>query len=403
MSTAFVIQLDPTCKQTTALARAAGCARFAYNWGLVEWERQYKEGLKPSWSKVQKAFNEIKKDEFPWIYDSPKDANQHAFVDLGKAYSNYFSSLNGTRIGPKMGHPKKHKKGVNDSFYISNDKFHFAKKGKFVKLPVIGTVKLHKGRRIEGKILGASVSRVADRWFLSVQVECENRVPNTPLREITGVDLGLKTAVVTSYGEEFQAPKPLKASLKKLRRANKSLHRKVKGSKNRRKAALKCAKIHYRIANQREDFMHKTTTRLCRENQTVIAETLNVAGMLKNHKLARALSDVGFGMFRTFLTYKAEKFGCNLILADQWFPSSKRCHMCGNVKENLDLSERTYICDQCGLVEDRDRNAALNLELYPGLLGNIKPVDTKVSTQRPKLSKLSERSRNRTGSLVRSK
>ena len=382
MILAHQIALDPTCKQANAFARAAGCARFAYNWGLAEWKTQYAAGAKPSAASIKKQFNEIKEIEFPWIYDSPKDANQQAFTDLGNAFNNFFKSVKGERKGRRASFPKFHKKGRRDSFYVSNDKFSFD--GKSVRLPVIGRVKIREALRFTGKILSARISRTADKWFISVQVECEARVPNTPKYETSGVDLGVKTFAVVSTGQELQAPKPLFVALKSLKRASRILARRKKGSNNRRKAAMRVARIHARVANVRKDFVGKVTTRLCRENQTVVIEDLHVAGMVRNHKLARAVSDVGFGMFRQQMQYKSEKFGCALIVADRWFPSSKRCHMCGNVKEELSLSERTYVCEACGLVEDRDVNAAINLEQYPRLVGNLTPVDTRTKVRRPK-------------------
>ena len=163
------------------------------------------------------------------------------------------------------------------------------------------------------------------------------------------------------------------------------MHRREKGSRNRHKARLHVARIHERVANIRKDFMHKITTRLCRENQAVCIEDLNVKGMMANHCLARAISDVGFGMFRQFVTYKGPIYGCEVIIADRFFPSSKRCSRCGHVKEVLSLSERTYTCDVCAMVKDRDENAALNLESYPRLAGNGRkatPTDDSSSTLR---------------------
>ena len=243
--------------------------------------------------------------------------------------------------GPKTEHPKKHKKGKNDSFYVLNAEVHF--EGKSVILPVIGKIKLYEELRYVGKILSARVKRIADKWFISVQVEGEFRVPNTPKREIVGIDLGIKTAIKPSQGKEFNSPKPLKKLLKKIKKQHRIVSRRKKGSSNRRKAVKKLARTYAHIANVRKDFVHKATTQLCRENQAVVIEDLNVAGMMKNHCLALAISDVGFGMIREQIMYKAEKFGCSLYIADRWFPSSKRCHMCGEKKEHFDLSERTYI------------------------------------------------------------
>ena len=387
MILAHSIALDPTEKQKNALAKAAGCARFSYNWGLAEWQRQYKLGLKPTANKVKKAFNGIKEKEFPWIYDSPKDANQEAFSDLGSAFSNFFKSLNGGRKGRKIWYPQFKKKGkCSDSFGISNDKFHFHKDAKRVYLPVIGSVKIKERLRFQGKILGARVKRVAGQWFLSVQVEGHFERPTAFLNPIAGIDLGIKTAVVSSRQEPILAPKPLKANLQRLKRANRKLHRRKKGSKNRHKARIQVARVHQRVTNIRKDFLHKVTTQLARENQANVIEDLNVAGMLKNHKLSRAISDVGFGLFRQYMTYKAPIFGSELIVADRWFPSSKTCHVCLEKNEHLTLSDREWCCEGCGVVHDRDDNASKMLELYPGLLGNGKsqklqtPMDDHAAT-----------------------
>ena len=392
MKLAHVIELKPTIKQRNAFSRSVGVARFTFNWALAEWNRQHKEGQKPSANGLKKKFNGLKETAFPWIYKSPRDANSQPFADLNTAFRNFFSSLKGDRKGRKVGRPRFKKKGRKDSFYVANDKFHFHKDEKRVYLPLIGSVKIKERLRFAGKILSGRVKRVADRWYLSVQVDVDvekTRPRTTPIRPIIGVDLGIKTAVVPSQGEPRSAPKPLKEALVQLRRSNRALHRRKRGSRNRHKAQLRVAKIHQRIASVRKDFLHKITTQLCRENQAVVIEDLNVAGMVRNHKLSRALSDVGLGVFKPMMLYKAEKFGCEIIVADRWFPSSKRCHGCGSVKDVLSLGERKYICDKCGLVEDRDKNAALNLEQYPRLEGNwdreIRTLgDDRVSTRSAK-------------------
>jgi len=388
MNLGHVIVLDPTAIQANAMARAAGAARFTYNWARAEWQRQYETGQKPTANRLQKQFNAIKREQFPWIMESPKDANSHAFTDLGAAYSNFFKSLKGERKGRRVGYPKFRRKGANDSFYVASEMFRFSDDGKRVRLPVIGWVKIHEPLRLHGKIVAGRVRRVAGKWQLSVQVEMEARVPTTPIREVVGVDLGVKTAIVPSVGNPIDSPKPLKKMLVKLRRANRILHRRKEGGRNRYKARIRLARIHKHIADVRKDFMHKVTTKLCRETQVVVIENLNVAGILRNRKVARAVADVGMGMFRRFLEYKGPIFGCEIIVADRWFPSSKRCHGCDNVKKELDLSERTYTCEFCGLVCDRDKNAALNLEQYPRLEGNWDreirtPGDDQASIPRP--------------------
>ena len=366
-----VIALQLTVWQTIACSRAAGCARFAYNWALEEWTRQYRAGGKPNANKLKKQFNKIKGDLFPWIYDSPKDANQEAFADIGTAFKNFFESLSGKRKGPKIGYPVKKKKFEHDSFYVSNDHFKMDPGGKYVTLPKIGRVRIRETLRFQGKIMGARVTRVADRWYLSVQVECgEVKRPATHKVKVLGVDLGIKTTIFTSEGEPISGPTPLKKALKQLRRTQRKAARRVKGSKNQIDAYLQIAKINARVVNVRRDFQHKITTKICRENQTVVIEDLNVEGMKRNRRLARALHDIGFATILRFLGYKGPLHGTHIIQASRWFPSSKRCSHCGNVKEHLDLSERIYRCDACGFVCDRDLNAALNLKQYPGLPGN---------------------------------
>jgi putative transposase len=389
MILAHEIALDPTEKQKIALSKAVGCARFAYNWGLAEWKRQYELGLKPNANKIKKAFNAIKKTEFPWIYESPKDANQEAFSDLGSAFGNFFKSLKGERSGPKIHYPNFKKKGKSkDAFSVSNDKFHF-ESDKRVRLPVIGSVKIRESLRLQGKILGGRVKRVADKWFLSVQVEGNFKREPAFIHLIAGIDLGIRTAVVSSQQGKLISPNPLKAALIKLKKANRKLHRRKKGSANRHKAKIQVARIHRRVANIRKDFMHKVTTQLVRENQTNVIEDLNVSSMLKNHKLARAISDVGFGLFRQFMAYKSLLFGGELIVADRWFASSKTCSDCLEKNEDLTLSDREWVCERCSVVHDRDENAAKMLEMYPRLLGeqgiqSRTPMDDYTSTPRVK-------------------
>lgn len=373
-----VIRLDPTVKQAQAMQRAAGVARFTYNWGLAEWTRQYRAGEDPTAAKLKKQFNAVKGEQFPWVYESPRDANSQAFVDLGQAFQNFFDSCSGKRQGPKIRYPAFHRRGEHDAFYVANDKFSMRRRGRrgVVRLPVIGNVRTFEHLRFQGKIMSGRVYREADKWFIAVgvQVPVEDvlRAPEHK-HEIAGVDLGLKTAVFPSRGEPIDAPKPLKANLRQLRRANRSLHRRVKGGQNRAKARAQVARVHQRIANVRKDFWHKITTRLCRENQAVVIEDLSPSFMLRNRKTARAASDVGLGRFRPMMLYKASVHGSEIIVADRFFPSTQRCSRCGHIKtgdKKQVWGDSVYICEVCGFVEDRDRNGSMNLEQYPGLPGN---------------------------------
>ena len=403
MNLGHIIRLDPTIKQANALARACGVARFTYNWALTEWQRQYKAGEKPSANALKKRFNEIKREQFPWIVESPRDANSQPFADLGRAFSNFFSSLKGSRKGRRVGYPSPKKKGVHDSFYVANDKFSLRSRGSrgMVRLPVIGDVRTMEKLRWQGKILSGRVTRRADRWYLSVVVEmadADRRETNkVERRSIIGVDLGIKTAVVLSDGNKLDAPMPLKKSLRQLRRANRKLHRRKPGGQNRYKARLVVARIYQRVASARKDFWDKVTTRLCRENQTIVVEDLSIGFMLKNRRLARAASDTALGLFRPMLNYKAKLHGTDIVVANKFFPSTQLCSRCEEEKkgdEKLRLGDSTYVCAKCGLVIDRDFNASLNLEKYPRLAGNWgrvapTPTDDRASTQRAKAHRAS--------------
>jgi putative transposase len=348
---AHKIELDLTCKQRKYLACAAGCARFVWNWGLAEWNRQYKAGGKPSGFSLKKQFNAVKYQQFPWMKTIHRDAHAAPFSNLDKAFKRFFKKVAKRPAFKKKGQSK-------DSFAVANDLFRVS--GKVAILPRIGKIRLREELRFQGKIMGAVVSRTANRWFISIQVDVGQHQKPRSGDSVVGVDLGLKTALMLSTGEEIQAPKPLKSHLRKLKRAQQSLSRKQKGSRNRHKAKRKLAKTHTRVSSIRNNWLHSQTTRLCRENQTVVIEDLNVSGMLRNRKLSRAISDIGFYEFRRQLTYKSMIYGTQILVANRWFPSSKTCSTCGAVKSDLTLNDRVFSC-ACGTSMDRDLNAALNL------------------------------------------
>jgi len=375
------IALCPTPEQADYFARACGTARRVWNWALDEWNKQRAAGQKPNAMALKKQFNAIKYAQFPWLKDIHRDAHARPFEHLGRAWSRFFADV---KAGQRAHAPQFKKKGrCVDSFYVANDKFRV--EARTIRLPKIGDVSMREALRLPGKILGATVSRTADRWFVAIQVE----VPDTQFHRprtgdgMVGVDLGLKAAVTLSTGETVDAPKPLKAALRRLRIRGRRVSRKLEvakaesktihgphqpgrrhlpATKNRLKSSGALARLHARIAHTRADFTHKLTTRLCRENQAVVIEDLHVKGMLTNDKLARAISDVGFGMLRSQLEYKVVRYGTRLIVADRWFPSSKLCSTCGWKHQALTLSDREWQCAQCGTHHDRDHNAALNLK-----------------------------------------
>jgi putative transposase len=379
--------LDPTPDQRDYFARAAGTARRVWNWALTEWLRQMSSGLYPNAMLLKKRFNTIKyadpdwldADGRPWLRTIHRDAHSQPFANLAKAWNRYFAARREHRPAHR---PIFKKKGrCRDSFYVANDKLRV--EGMTVVLPKVGHVALRETLRWPGRIMGASVSREADHWFLALQVEVPEQAAHLhrPGNGTVGVDLGISAAATLSSGEKLSAPRPLKAALRRLRIRGRRQSRKLEAakaragiigrspkgtrlpaSKNRTKGARALARLHARIARVRADFLHKLTTRLCRENQTVVIEDLNVRGMLANARLARAIADIGFYEFRRQLQYKAKRYGTTLVLADRWYPSSKPCSTCGVRYGNLGLNERVWTCATCGAQHDRDVNAAINLK-----------------------------------------
>ena len=374
---AYRFALDPSAAQERALWSHAGAARFAWNWGLARCQERYgAEGRWYSAIDLHKLWNAQKKADpaLAWWAQNSKCSYQEAFRDLDRALRDFTASRKGVRKGRRLGFPRFKKRGrCKDSFRFSTGAMRCA--GSTVTLPRLGAVRTHEptrklARRLENgtaRILSATVSRTAQRWFVSFTVEVDRAVPGRHARpgSAIGIDLGVKTLltgmddrgnVVTADG-----PRALRSALRALRRASRAHSRKEPGSAARRKSAARLARIHARVADVRADALHKTTTDLARRYKTVVAEDLNVAGMTRNHRLARAIADQGFGQARRMLGYKTTWHGGQLIIADRWFPSSKTCSGCGTVKTKLALSERTYTCPSCGLTLDRDINAAANL------------------------------------------
>ena len=358
MILAHKIQLDLNNKQRTYFARACGVARFAYNWALAEWKRLYESGEKVSEGLLRKQLNVIKRDSFPWMLEVTKCAPQLAIKDLGKAFANFFAH--------RAEFPQFKKKGQHDSFGISNDQFSI--KGKTIRIPNLGYVRMTEGLRFDGKIMGAVISRTADKWFVSIQVELPDPKPiHNSESQAVGVDLGIKDLATLDNGTKVAGTKPHKALLSRLRRLNKSLSRKEgakkgqKKSQNFKKAQKKLSRLHARIANIRNNETHKLTTILTQNYGAIGIEDLNVSGMAKNHSLARAVLDMSFFEFRRQLEYKAKMTGSVIVVADRFFPSSKKCSNCSKKYNELDLSMREWVCPDCGYHHDRDINAAVNL------------------------------------------
>ena len=374
---AYRFALKPTPAQERALRSHAGAARFAWNWGLAKCKDRYEAESKwYSAVDLHKLWNSEKKADpaLAWWGENSKCAYQEAFRDLDRALRDFIKSKKGLRKGRGLGFPKFKRRGkCRDAFRFGTGAIRCA--GRTVTLPRIGTLCTHEptrklGRRLENgtaRILSATVTRTAQRWFVSFTIEVDRVMPKRPAApgSAVGVDLGVKTlltgvddagAVVTVNG-----PKALGSSLRKLRRASRAHSRKNVGGANRRKHADRLARIHARVTNVRADALHKATTDLAARYETIVAEDLNVTGMLANRRLARAVADQGFGQARRMLGYKTTWNGGRFVVADRWYPSSKMCSACGWRKPSLTLAERTFTCEACGLVLDRDENAARNL------------------------------------------
>jgi putative transposase len=372
MILAHRIRLVPTADQESYFVRACGVARFAYNWALAEWQRQYAAGEKPSEAALRKQLNALKHDQLPWMREVTKNAAQQGIKNLGRAYANFFEDLKKARRNElpwkRVRVPTFKKKGRHDSFRADNgtDKDHpdaVHTNGKRVSLPVIGRVAMREEVRFAGRILSATISRQADAWYASFAIEVEYE-PDVRIDDsLAGVDLGITALATLSGGSKVPAPKPLRRYLQKLKRLSRSLSRKQRGSRNRAKAKTKLARLHRRIVDIRVDALHQLTTSLTRY-RTIVIEDLNVAGMLANRRLSRAIADVGFFEFRRQLQYKAAMASCAIVVADRWFPSSKLCSTCYAMNEFLALGERTWTCISCGTSHDRDVNAARNLARY---------------------------------------
>ena len=369
------VALDPTPSQERRLLSHAGAARFAYNAMLAHVKAALDVGEKPEWSfwSIRKRWNADKdtlavgEDGVIWWPENSKEAYSYGLESLSKGLSNWVKSRKGDRKGRKVGFPKfKSKSKTTPRFAYTAGCFGLVKGDpKALKLPRIGRVHCMEDvteRVGDGRVLRMTVSQRAGRWYASLTVERDDKpVMKPPKGGAVGVDLGVKTLATLSDGTIIENPRYLKKSERKLKKAQRALSRKIKGSNRRAKAKAKVARIHAHVANQRLDGLHKFTTRLTNKYSDISIEDLHVAGMVKNHHLAKAVSDAAFGEFRRQLEYKTARTGARLHVVDRWYRSSKTCSGCGSVKAKLSLSERTYRCDSCGLVLDRDLNAAINI------------------------------------------
>ena len=402
---AFRFELDPNDQMSSALSSHCGASRFAYNtmlsyvcWALDARAFEARTTGSPTtqvpWNlyALRKEWNEIKCDIAPWWQDNSKEAYNSGLDALGRALSNFSSSRKGLRRGSKVGFPKYKKRGSRQSFRYSTGSFGVVD-DRHVKLARIGVIRVKERttKLIEqldannARILSCTISKSANRWFIAFGCEVErNDVSAHNFESVVGVDLGIRHLATLSTGEVIANPKPLQRYQRRMARLQRELSRRHNGSKRRARTKVAISRQHVRIANIRNDAIAKATTNLARNYASVVIEDLNVVAMTSSPKrvvdphneqaflangkrakagLNRSLSDVSFGEFRRRLIYKMGWRQGRLIVADRYYPSSKTCSSCKQVKTKLDLARSTYRCD-CGLEIDRDLNAAINLGVY---------------------------------------
>lgn len=359
---AYKTELDPTNKQISYFVGACGMARFVYNWSLDYWIKEYERGEKRTgWMKLNTKLTELKQSEYQWMNDYSNWIRVYAMKQCDEAYANFFRRI---KQGKKSGFPKfKSKKRSKMNFTVNGGVVNITETK--IRLPKVGWIRLKEHAYIPvkpDKICYATVSEKNGRWYISITVN--ETIPDQSKPEnVIGIDLGIKSLAVTSDGVYYENPKELYKAEKKLKRLDRQLSRKEKGSNNYKKAKLQRAKAYEKVSRIRSKTIHAVTKELAKNKSVIVIEDLNVSGMMQNHHLARAISDVSFYEFRRQLEYKCKWYGSELFVIDRWYPSSKTCSNCGATNNDLKLSDRTYRCD-CGLEIDRDLNAAINIRNY---------------------------------------
>ena len=372
MLKAYKFRLYPTHSQVEQFVQHFGAVRFVYNWSLEQKIKVYEiENKSLSRFDLNKMLPDLK-NENEWLKNANAQSLQETNIDLESAFTKFFRE--------KKGFPKfKSRKNPVQSFHVPQ---HYTVNfdENTIKLPKIGLVKAKLHQTFEGKLKTATVSmNSAEQFHISILIDDKKEAPTTqPFNENTtiGIDVGIKHFATLSNGTKIDNPRHLSNSSMKLSVLQRRLSRKQKGSNNRNKARIVVAKQHLKISNQRKDFLHKTTSKLIRENQAVAVETLNVKGMLKNHCLAKAISDVSWSEFFRMLEYKAEWYGKTVLKIGRFEPSTKICNVCGYYNRAMTLSVREWKCDDCGSVHDRDINAALNIKAFALQSQNLLTVGT---------------------------
>ena len=350
------IALDPNNVQATQFAQHCGYARVAYNHVLADFKEGLANGEWHSHIELNKRFNAVKREQYEWC-DALNQRAAHNAI-----YFNFQDAVKRWKAG-ESGFPKFKKRSQGQRFQADAGRGTTIIEGQRIKLPKIGWVRMFQKLRHLGTIVKVVISKTANRWFASITVDTFDNDTIAANRHlpVVGVDVGIKHLAVTSEGVYHENPKALNRYERKLKRLQRQLSRRQKGSRNWHKTKANLAKLHYRITCIRQDAQHQATTAIVTGASRIGIESLNVAGMLKNHRLAKALSDASLSSFLSMLAYKSERMGVKIVEADTFYPSSKTCSACGAKDKDLSLSDRTYHCSDCGHTQDRDLNAAINL------------------------------------------
>lgn len=371
MNLTHKVQLQPTNSQEKYLLQCCGVARQAWNIMLARCMNAYECWQygeieeKPSVSgyALSKEYTKIKKLLLPYAYELTKHAPDKSLHALGEAFNRFFKGA---------GYPKfKKKKHGSGSFTMaggpkSDYGFH-NRKLRVPGLRKLGLLRTTQSPRFQGRITQVTISQRAGKWYAAISYEISKDTPIIPAKTkqgVVGVDLGIKELAVLSDGTVFENPRAYVRAQKKLRKENKSLSRKVKGSQNWKKQVVKLQKAHKKVSDVRSWHLNNLSSYLVKNYDKVVIEDLNSSGMAKNKKLSKHVLDAGFYELKRQLSYKCDLYGTELVIVDRWFPSSKLCSGCGFNKQKLSLSERTYNCENCGMSLDRDLNAARNLMAY---------------------------------------
>ena len=377
---AYKYRFYPTDEQKKILAQTFGCCRFVYNWGLSTRKTAYFQHGKSLYYNDLAAMLPALKEQYPWLRDTSSVPLQQALRHLDRAFVNFFEG----RAAYPTFKKKRHEQSatfVSNAFMWDRQALTLAKM--YAPLEIVWHRPLPQGCKPSSVTI---IKDSANRYFVSILV-ADDIKPLPMVNQMVGLDLGIKSMVALSTGESVGNPRYFAKDEKRLAKAQRRLAKKKKGSKNRNKARLKVAKIHACIADQRRDYQHKLSTRIAHENQVICVESLAVKNMVKNHSLAKAISDVGWGEFVRQLEYKSQWYGRTLIKIDRFYPSSKTCHACKHVLDSLLLDIREWVCPACGVVHDRDTNAALNI-LAEGLSaaacgGSVRPVRVRARRATP--------------------